>query len=996
MANKSMHPKGLSRQLEQKATRFQSDLEDLRQQHVKLQAHFENKSAEASKLTEKIQSVEQDFEARKQRADDENDLLRKKNDVMAKNCETLARQVQSIESDLKAKSEDKDLLHSRHDALTAESQTLQKDLSKARSKIAELEESLDDERQHALDNDRQLRTEATDEINRLSEEIHTLRQELDHVSGQRNADQDQWESQRKDLQAQKQRADERLTGLQRTVNKLQETEGTLSSRESKLQQVLDSEKQRHHDETALLERQIQELNDEISGKRQALEDLRVELTQSRHDLRTSAEGQAACEEKIQALEDEIEVLQGGLDDEADNARNELETLQQEADSLQRQLYVAKQELNRMEAAHADTKAQLSSYHDRLQDQTGSEAAVTSRIESVEAQLRQVKGEKQSLQDRLATNNLELHALRTSTAEVEAERDEMKSQLQQMQNQVDETFRLDQEKLDLRTSMLRLENDNGRLREERKGLLEKNQATERELEAEIQRASTEEGRLSEEIEILQRKLASASGSRDRELQSTKQKAQRLEKEVQELEGRLGRGQLDAAGTTELESLQKDLAVASSKEAAYAQRDTSQRISIRDLKQIIDRLERQIHEHEISRLAVDSPKSPNNGSVRKAELNEVRLQLTDTRQQLKDLRSKSKETERSFQCRLLDSERQAQIESEAHDQQREQLEAELTTCRHEIASHVSKSASVEKTITRLQTRITNLESSLQTARAAANLKEGDKTMADERADLHEMLKDAKLAAEDLQLQITTRQSLLEAASSREKELRTQLKRIREERSLQCQKSTALASELDSVQASYEAVLEKLTRKQQQWDEERKAIVSKVRFTNTSISEKGDSAQLEAAQKRHAAELKGLAKQIMWLRAKLGREEGFRVGLAYEKRYLTMRCDMYEAWYVISSPCSLFPCLPSVLPSLYPCPMIGLEHSTNAPQQQQSRPRHPNQDGLRAQTHREAEESAYVEGGGDDGAGGCEDAEHGEGVERAEEVEGEFGEGIGELEE
>lgn len=79
-----------------------------------------------------------------------------------------------------------------------------------------------------------------------------------------------------------------------------------------------------------------------------------------------------------------------------------------------------------------------------------------------------------------------------------------------------------------------------------------------------------------------------------------------------------------------------------------------------------------------------------------------------------------------------------------------------------------------------------------------------------------------------------------------------------------------------------------------------------------------------------------------------------------------------------------------------MIGLEHSTNAPQQQQSRPRHPNQDGLRAQTHCEAEESAYVEGGGDDGAGGCEDAEHGEGVERAEEVEGEFGEGIGELEE
>lgn len=79
-----------------------------------------------------------------------------------------------------------------------------------------------------------------------------------------------------------------------------------------------------------------------------------------------------------------------------------------------------------------------------------------------------------------------------------------------------------------------------------------------------------------------------------------------------------------------------------------------------------------------------------------------------------------------------------------------------------------------------------------------------------------------------------------------------------------------------------------------------------------------------------------------------------------------------------------------------MVGLKQSTNATQQQQGRPGHPNQDGLRAQTDPEIEESALVEGGGDDGAGGREDAEHGAGVERAEEAEGELGEGVGESEE
>ena len=896
-----MHPKGLSRLAEQKISKLQSELAALHQQHSILEKDFEDKSSEVSKLTDQLKGVEQDTERRQRLSEDENKVLRREIDATGKNNKALAGQVRSLESDLRAKSEDKDLLHSRHDALTAESRALQIDLSKARSKIDELEESLDDERHHALDNDRQLRSEAKDEINRLSEDIVRLRQQLENMTSQHSADQDLWESQRKDLQSQKDRADERANGLQRTVNKLQEMEGSLSSRETKLQQALESEKQRHNSEAAVLERQIQELNREVAEKRQSLENIRAELAQSKNDLIASTEDQAVFEEKIQALEDEIDVLQGGLDNDAENARDELGRVQRESESLQSQLNVTMQELSRAEASHADAKAQLSSYQLRLQSGGDSEAALASRLENVEVQLEQTKTQKQSLQDRLATNNLELHALRTSVAEVGAERDEMKSQLRQMQNQVDETFRLDQEKVDLRTSVLRLENDVGRLREERKGLVEKNQATERELEAEIERASIEEGRLSDEIEEMQRRLASTSGGRDRELHTAKQKVERLEKEIQDLREHSGQGEDHAVrATTELELLQSNLEAARNREAAYVRRDLTQKDSIRDLKQSITRLEQQIHQHEISRLAIDSPKSSVSGSARKSELIEVRQQLADSRQQLKDLRTTSRETERSLQRRLLDSERQAQSENEAYDQRREQLEIELNTCRDEISSHISKATTTEKSIGRLRARIANLESSLQTARAAAQSPaEDNQTLADERAELHEMLKDAKLAAEDLQLQISTRQTLLDAASARDKEVRAQLKRIREERSLQSQKSTALASELDSVQASYEAVLEKLMRKQHQWDEERKAIVSKVRFTNMSISEKGDNAQMEATEKRHGAELRGLATQIQWLRARLGREEGFRIGLAYEKRYLTMRCDMYEAWYVICLP-------------------------------------------------------------------------------------------------
>ena len=815
------------------------------------------------------QSAKQDAEDREQRLKDQKELLRHDHDVITRKCDSLNKEVQKLGKELQSKSEDKDLLHARHDALTNESQNLQKDLAKAQSKVRELEESLVDERRHALDNDRQLRTEAQQEVDQLSEEVDSLRREVDEKINQYDADQDHWKSQYRDLQSQKERSDERAAGLQRTVNKLQETEGTLSGRETKLQQALESEKERHKSEEAVSERQIQKLNLDIDEKRQSLEDTRTELSQTKEELRLSRRDLSAYEEKIQGLEDEVEVLQTAMDEESERARLDIQTAQEEVDSLRSQLSISKQELKRAEVVR------------------GSSEELNGKLRELNTQLDTVESEKQSLQDRLAATNLELHSLRTASAETEAERDEIKSQLQQMQYQADETFRTDQEKAGLRTSKLKLEGDVHRLREERNGLIEKNQLTERQLEAEIERANSEEARLNDELADLRGKAASSSGGRDRELQSARHKVQRLEEQVQALEARPNHDDHEAGISADLSLLQKDLGAARRKETEYLQREATFKDIIRDLKQNISRLERQLHEIEVSRLAVDTPKSSTANSARKTEVLELRRQLTDTQHQLKDQRTKSKETERSLQRRLLDSERAAQTESETFDQQREALEAELSAARLDIESHISKTATAEKTITRLRTRIHTLETSLQSARTSTT---ADQTMAEERKDLHEMLKDAKLTAEDLQLQIATRQSLLDAATAREKDLRVQLRRIRDERKFQVQKSAALGSELDSLQASYEATLEKFSRKQQLWEEERK----RVRFPNMSVSE-GNSGVMEAAEKRHGNELRGLAKQIQWLRARLGREEGFRRGLAWEKRWLLLRCEMFEAWYV-----------------------------------------------------------------------------------------------------
>lgn len=896
MSNKSINTKGLSRQLEDKANKLQAELTDLREIHSALEERFDDRSREVKRAEEHTRDAARDAETREQRLNDEIELLRHEQASTTTKITSLEKQVQKAVKELQAKSEEKDLLHSRHDALTAESQILQKDLSKARVQVQDLERDLQEERRHALDNDRRIRAEAKDEIERLADEIDDLHHDLADKQRQYAADRDQWENQRRGLEAQKEKAEEQAAGLERTVKKLQEAEGTLSGREIKLQEALESEQQRHRSEEAVLGRQIQDLNNEVGEKRQSLDNLRLELSKTKEELRISKREAAAFEGKVQALEDEIEVLQSGLDEEAERARDAVTNARQDTESLRSQLHAAKKELNRAETAHAGARTMINA---------DSIDMLKSQIHDIEIQLQQTRSEKQSLQDRLATVNIEAHTLRARSAETEAERDELKSQLKLMQGQVDETFKMDQEKLELRTSKIKLENEVGRLREERKGLLQSNEALERELQEEIEKAAIEETRLSEEVASLQRRVATASEGRDRELLMSKQKAQRLEAQVEDLENLLSRGEQGGEVAAELSMIQKDLSAARRKETEVLQREAAHKETIRELKTKVVGLERQLHEAELSKLAVDSPKSSVGGSARKSELIESRRHLAEAHQQMKDLRIMSKDNEKVLQRKLLEAERQAQSDNDSAEQQREQLEQELSECRLQQEEQKSKNLANEKTINRLRTRIHSLEQSLHANRLSST---SDRTMADERKDLHDMLKDAKLEAEDLNLQISDRQSQIDAASSREKELRLQLKRIREERALYFKKSTALNTELEKVQIQFDRALDKIAHQQKSWDEERKAIVSRVRFPNTSISSisPGDSPEelkqvelvVQEKEKIHQRELKGLAKQIQWMRARFLREEGFRKGLTYEKRFLLMQIEMFNAWYVCYS--------------------------------------------------------------------------------------------------
>ncbi|KAI9844909.1 MAG: hypothetical protein M1837_005195 [Sclerophora amabilis] len=893
MANKSVNTKGLSRQLEEKCSRLQNELDRLREEHEGFHELLDSKKKEG----EELEKLQQDCNSKEERLQKDHEMIAQERDAHMQKQSALEKQVERLSEELQNKTDERNLLQSRHNALTDESAGLQQECFKAQSKARDLEQRWENEEGRAIEQEQALRHEHQREIERLTDELDEIHQHLVSKERQLEAEQETWASERRSLEARRDRAEEQASGLKRTIEKLQETEGTLSSREMKLQEALESEKARHEREEQVSSRQIEELTVENDMKRKTSDELKTELASVREELRVAKREESALDEKVQSLEDEVVVLQSSLEEESERAREDVAAAKKETDGLRRQLSSVKQDLARAETMHAGTNEDGKSSQGDVIDDRAPNEQMTGRLQDIEMTLSNVTREKQGLQDQLANVNIAMHRLRTATSEVEAERDEIKSQLKNMQQQVDDTLRLDQEKLDLRRAKTILESDLGRLKEEKKVLTEKELELEKALDQEMEKAFAEEGRLMKEIDDLRRQLTVASDGRDRELLSSKRDLKRLEDRVVELEGQRTENGNDEPAAGELSIIRHELSDARNKEREYKQREAGHKATIRELKLKTADLERQVHEVEISKLNFESPKSSVGGSGRKNEIIEVRRQLAEAHLQMKNIRGQVKEVERESHSKLVSAERQFQATQESLEREKEDLEQELADCHREREEEVGKNVAAEKSINRLRGKVHQLEKAAHSAR----LDNVDRTIAEERKDLHEMLKDAKLETEELQIQMSERDEQMQSFAQKEKDLRTRLERVREERKFLTKKANAATTELESLQQRYECAVDKMRKLQENWDADRKSMMQRVRFPNMSVSSMhaGDSSEVanlerevQEREKRHQCEIKGLARQIMYLRKKCEREEGFRADLAYSKKFFLMQIEMYNA--------------------------------------------------------------------------------------------------------
>lgn len=663
ISNKSFTTKGLSRQLEERAGTLEQEVRQLHHENESLRTELQTKADTLSRLEERYQTIQQDLKSNAGKLGEDLESARRERDLAKQQYERTAAQLQDALEDIQRRTDEKELLQTRHHALTDESGGLQSELTRAQSRIRELQNAVEEATDRAQDN-QSIRWQHKVEVERLQDEIEALQHEIEDKEGHFALEQDRMETGKRTLQSQKERAEEQAAGYKRTIERLQETEYTLSGKEFKLQEAIDSEKQRHLQEEAVLGRQIKELSDDLNQKRRNLDEQRSDLLNVREELRISRREEQSLKEKVQALEDEVIVLQTSLADEQEYAKGRPQKNPSDVD-------------NQLQKAIAD---------------------------------------RQTLRDQLANAHVEMHDLRTSVVEIETERDELHAQLDRVQHG-DDTTRFDREKLELRKSTTRMENELKRLRDDKTALMEAKGTLEHQLGSEIERATAEEGRLSAEIDHLQDKLLAGSGSRDRELTTAKAKVQRLERRVQELETILEQQppmeieHSNAHG--DLSLLRRSLEEARRREKAILQREAEQKASARTLKSKTADLERDLHEALMNKFDTHSTQNSPSNKLHE-ELRTLRKQLSDAHRSLKEVKSKKRDLERATmreedQKDLHELLKSSTLEAEAmalkvseQDSRLNELKTQVRRIREERALCIRKAETTTKELEALQQR------------------------------------------------------------------------------------------------------------------------------------------------------------------------------------------------------------------------------------------------------------------------------------------------------
>lgn len=597
--------------------------------------------------------------------------------------------------------------------------------------------------------------------------------------------------------------------------------------------------------------ELQDLRDLHSspgkGRTQALESAQNEIKALEDQQRLFREHELQLEKTINKLHGDLRAAQGKMDDDQataleqwDGQRRLLESTRNKAEAKVLDLEATMRQMRKAEGSSSEREEELQKALDEEKQKHESEKdKLQTEVQKLLEKQKEMQNEHEATNINLAAVNQELDSTRTQVLELQESIQDLEDEIEVLQITHDEDVE-------------RMKRD-------------------------MESANHASDKLKRELLVLQADSLTKSNSSPH---STHGSQRALDATIQRLENELAKNQRERQNLED-KVAQLESALAETKAAQDTLRFDMGASSATQLQiqQRLQETQNQLFKANKEKGALQVSLATSN-----ADLESLQLSLTEL-ESAKDAALKTSRDLRSqLQTAQRDAERKLQSQVAAYERDIENLEQDLDDAQGEKAKLIQARDSSATTVTRLKNKITSLEHDLSNLRAGRTDRE---TSVEERKDLHDMLKDAKLEAEDLSLQIRERDVRIAAAASKETELRTQLARVRNERAAQSNLASSTAAQLSTLQSAHDTLTAQAAALQARQRSVRFPGKSSVAASSLAHDPAPDSTKLTI---RHAAELRGLAKQIEYLSARLRREESFRADLAFVKRYFSQQVAMH----------------------------------------------------------------------------------------------------------
>ncbi|KAH1661553.1 hypothetical protein KXX15_001140 [Aspergillus fumigatus] len=791
-------------EMERKDNRVRELQEELREAKERQSQNLEKLRDEIEDLEAALREKDRTIEAREEEIEELKDRDNKDRDSVSELEAELQRakeHLQDLQASLDQAKADAD------DARNAANKAVQ-EKAKADRDLRELHEEMANKSFSTKGLTRQLEERTAkleDDLGQLQRENDSLKEQLDLKTQNERRLEEQYRNIQRDIDEEKRKLRDDATAAKRERDSTRQERDKLLS---ELQDALD-ELQRRTEEKDLLQTRHQALTDE-SGS------LQRELSQERSQVRELQ--RALDEEKQRSLENGRIIHRA--EDQAAGYKRTIEKLEQVEHSLSGKEVKLQEVIDSEKARHFNAEAVLSRQVKELNDDIASKREVIDELRnellSVKEELRVTKREEVALRERVQALDDEVVVLQAS---LEEEQEYTKARLQKgssedghLQKLVAEKQKLrDQlanahvELHDLRTSVAELEAERDELQSQLDNVKEQVGDTARfdrekidlrkstlRLEGEVKRLKDDKASLLEAKESLEKQLSS-------EIERATQEENRLSAEIDQLQDKLH----VASGGRD-----RELTLAKGK---------------------VQRLEKRIHELEL--LLEQQPLGDNEQSSANADLSMLRHNLDEARKRERVLLQREADQKSSVRkCK----QRISELERELHDALMNKYETS--------SPHGSPSDKLHEQTRSLRKQLSETHRALKELRAKNRDLERAAMREEDQRDLHELLKSSTLEAESLALQVSERDARLS-------DLKSQLRRVREERAFCSRKAEAATKELESLRERYDRIVK-------------------------SMESHADN------KNRHDKEMSGLGREIIWLRARLRREEKFRRDLAWSK--------------------------------------------------------------------------------------------------------------------